>query len=206
MTRSTDIFSETCPCAETRNQKPESRRQAVRRMPRAYNRPMRPLRFILATLLLASSAYAARFDELFVDKTMRVDYFHTGNRGEEIVALDRVVSDGPWPGSRTHLVDTTNLGNYYFEVVDRATNQVIYSRGFASVFGEWQSTDEAKERAGTFTESVRSRWPQKPVQVVIKKRDKQNAFQQLWSTLIDPDSHFVNKGDLKPLGKVWPVF
>jgi hypothetical protein len=167
---------------------------------------MLPIRFVLATLLIASTAHAARFDELFLDKTMRVDYFHTGNHGDEIVALDRVVSDGPWPGSRTHLIDTTNLGNYYFEVIDRATNQVIYSRGFASVYGEWQTTDEAKDRAGTFTESMRFPWPRKPVQVVLKKRDKQNAFQQLWSTLVDPDSHFVNKADLKPAGKVWPVF
>src|SRR5438477_11957373 len=165
----------------------------ARTMRRVYNRALMRFRIILATLLLASTARAAHFDDLFTGKTMRVDYFHTGNKGEEIVALDRVVSDGPWPGSRTYLVDTTNLGNYYFEVIDRATNQVIYSRGFASVFGEWQSTDEAKDRAGTFHESVRFPWPKKAVQVVLKKRDKENAFQQIWSTLIDPDSRFVNK-------------
>ena len=164
------------------------------------------IRVILATLLLTSAAHAARFDDVFIDKTMRVDYFHTGNRGEEIVALDRVVSDGPWPGSRAYLVDQTNLGNYYFEVIDRATNQVIYSRGFASVFGEWVQTDEAKDRAGTFHESVRFPWPKKPVQLVLKKRDKENAFQQIWSTLIDPNSRFVNKADVAPIGKVWTVF
>src|ERR1041384_4618687 len=98
-------------------------------------------RLLLATLLFASSAFAARFDDFFIDKTMRVDYFHTGNKGEEIVALDRVVSDGKWPASRTYLVDQTNLGNFYFEVIDRSTNQVIYSRGFSSVFGEWVTTD-----------------------------------------------------------------
>ena len=67
------------------------------------------------------------FDGYFTDKTMRVDYFHSGGLGEEIVALERVVSDGPWPGSRTRLVDDTNLGKYLVEVVDRATNAVIYS-------------------------------------------------------------------------------
>jgi hypothetical protein len=164
------------------------------------------IRFILATFLLASSAHAARFDDAFIDKAMRVDYFHTGNKGEEIVALDRVVSDGRWPGTRTNLIDSTNLGKYYFEVVDRATNQVIYSHGFASVFGEWETTDEAKDRAGTFHESIRFPWPKKPVQVVLKKRDKENAFQQIWSTVIDPESRFVNKGDVAPLGKVWSVF
>ena len=64
------------------------------------------------------------FDDVFSAKTMRVDYFHTGSGGRETVALDRVVSDGPWPGSRTRLVDDTNLGKYLFEVIDRATNRV----------------------------------------------------------------------------------
>src|SRR6266581_535047 len=58
---------------------------------------------------------------------MRVNYFHTGNHGEEVIALDSVVSDGPWPGSRTRLIDAMNLGSYYFEVIDRETNQPIYS-------------------------------------------------------------------------------
>ncbi|HEY2323392.1 MAG TPA: IgA Peptidase M64 [Thermoanaerobaculia bacterium] len=166
------------------------------------------IRFILATLVLvtSTSAFAARFDDLFLDKTMRVDVFHTGNHGEEVVALDRVVSDGPWPGSRTYLIDSTNLGSYYFEVIDRDTNQPVYSRGFSSVYGEWETTDDAKVHAGTFQESMRFPWPRKPVQVVLKKRDKENAFQQIWSTVIDPASRFVNKADVKPAGKVWTLF
>jgi IgA Peptidase M64. len=167
---------------------------------------MRKFVFVTALLLVATSAFAASFEEQFLDKTMRVNYFHTGSHGEEVIALDSVVSDGPWPGSHTRLIDTLNLGNYYFEVVDRETNQAVYSRGFASVFGEWQTTDEAKERAGTFAESVRFPWPRKPVQLVIKKRDTSGAFQQIWSTLIDPASRFVNPSDRKPAGRVWNVF
>jgi hypothetical protein len=159
---------------------------------------------LLAVLLVASSASAATFDERFSDKTMRVDYFHTSTpKGDEIVALDRVVSDGPWAGSRTYLVDTSNLGKYLFEVIDRDTNQVVYSHGFASVYGEWETTGEAKERAGTFHESLRFPWPKKPVQVVLKKRDAQNSFHELWSTVVDPSSRFVNPADIKPAGKVW---
>jgi len=164
------------------------------------------MRKFLVLLFVTANAFAARFDDLFLDRTMRVNYFHTGNRGEEIIALDSVVSDGPWPGSRSRLIDSLNLGNYFFEVIDRDTNQAVYSRGFASVFGEWVTTDEAKDRAGTIEESVRFPWPKKPVQLVIKKRDKDGAFQQIWSTLIDPNSRFVNSAERKPAGKVWSVF
>ena len=154
----------------------------------------------LATLPLC----AAGFDDLFLDRTMRVDYFHTSTpKGDEIIAPAGVVNDGPWPGSRTYLVDTSNLGKYYFEVIDRDTNQVVFSRGFASVYGEYETTPEAKERAATFHESLRFPWPKEPVQVVLKKRDAQNAFQQVWSTVVDPSSRFVNPAPVRPAGKVW---
>jgi len=165
------------------------------------------LRLHLILAFLALPLAAVTFDETFTGKTMRVDYFHTSTpRGDEIIALDRVVSDGPWPGSRNYRIDTSNLGKYYFEVVDRDTNQVVFSRGFASVYGEWETTPEARQRPATFHESLRFPWPKKPVQVVLKKRDAENAFQQVWSAVIDPSSRFVNPADRAPAGKVWALF
>ena len=146
------------------------------------------------------------FDRHFQPQTMRVDYFHTGGMGDEIVALDRVVSDGPWAGSLSRLVDDTNLGKYLFEVVDPRTNRVIYSRGFASIYGEWETTGEARRRYGTFHESLRFPWPVHPVQVVLKKRDSAGAFHELWSIPVDPDSRFVNRAAPLVEGRVWPVF
>ena len=153
-----------------------------------------------------SAEAAASFDEHFIDKTMRVDYFHSGGRGTEIVALDRVVSDGPWAGSRTRLVDDLDLGKYLFEVLDRRTNRVIYSRGFASIYGEWETTPESREVHRTFHESLRFPWPRRPVQVVLKVRGAENGFHEIWSTVVDPDSRFVNPADRPPAGEVWSLF
>jgi hypothetical protein len=172
---------------------------------RAFQEEALKKAFILVAFMAAAMS-AATFDETFLDKTMRVDYFHTGSQGREIVALDHVVSDGPWPGSRTRLVDETNLGKYFFDVLDRDTNRLIYSRGFASLYGEWETTDAAKTTAGTFHESLRFPWPRRPVQVVLKKRAADNSFHELWSTVVDPSSRFVNPADLQPAGKVWTVF
>ena len=153
----------------------------------------------------AAQGERAAFDRYFVDRTMRVDYFHSGGLGTEIVALDQVVSDGPWAGSRTRLVDDLNLGKYLFEVIDRRTNRVIYSRGFASIYGEWETTQESRERHRTFHESLRFPWPQHPVQVVLKVRDAEQSFHEIWSTVVDPDSRFVNPTDRPPMGEVWPL-
>src|SRR3974377_85308 len=90
-----------------------------------------------------------------IPRTMRVDYYHTGDAASEIFALDEVSSEGPWPGRLDRSIDDTNLGKYFFEVIDRKTNRVLYSRGFASICGEWETTDEAKETRRTFSESIR---------------------------------------------------
>ena len=146
------------------------------------------------------------FDTVFRDKTMRVDYVHSGGMGVETIALDQVVSDGRWAGSRTRLVDGLNLGKYLFEVIDRRTNRVLYSRGFASIYGEWETTAESREVHRSFHESLRFPWPRAPVQVVLKTRDAENSFHEIWSAVVDPDARFVNPTDREPMGEVWPVF
>ena len=119
-------------------------------------------------------------------RTLRVDYLHTGGPKGESITLDAVVSEGEWAGSRTQLIDTTNLGKYIFEVIDHASNRVIYSRGFATIYGEWETTAEFRTNDRTFHESLRFPQPNVPVRVVVKKRDLRNVFQPLWETEVDP--------------------
>jgi len=168
-------------------------------------------------LRLAATAFVAlvtqpepprTFDASFTADTMRVDYFHTrGPQTAEAISLDRIVNDGPWPGSRTQLVDSTNLGTYLFEVKDKATRTLLYSRGFASVYGEWETTGEVKTSTRTFHESLRFPWPKQPVTVVLSKRQPAGSFSPIWTTEVDPSSRSVNHRALAShAGTVWPVF
>ena len=119
--------------------------------------------------------------------TMRLDYYHTGSATQELFSVDRVVIEPlPWPGNPAKPLDTTNRGTYFFEVRDLGSQRVLYSRGFSSIYGEWVTTDEAKKANRTFHESLRFPAPAAPVQIVVKKRDPQNAFREVWSTTIDP--------------------
>ena len=127
-------------------------------------------------------------------RTMRLDYYHTGNSSHEVFSLDEVVLEPlPWPGNPDRAVDDTNLGKYLFEVRDRVTNSLLYSRGFASVYGEWETTDEAKLINRTFCESLRFPAPEKPVQIILKKRDPQSSFLEVWTYNLDPKDIFVNR-------------
>ncbi len=145
------------------------------------------------------------FDVYFENKTMRLDYFHSGNSKEEHFAKDRIVSDGKWGGSKTILLDELNLGLYQFEIIDKESNVLLYSEGFASIYGEWETTAEAKEQWGTFHESIRFPWPKKNVWVVLKKRDKQNKFVKIWDTEVNPASRQVTPADIINTNKILTI-
>jgi hypothetical protein len=160
-----------------------------------------PLLVICSAVALAGSVRQA--PSLGFDRTMRVDYSHTGGPGGESLELDALVAEAAWPGSRTQLVDTTDLGKYAFEVVDRASSRVMYSRGFASIYGEWETTPEFRTRNRTFHESLRFPWPRGSVRVVVKKRDRQNRFLSLWEIDVDPR---LASPRLPPAGRITTVF
>src|SRR5258708_17308245 len=93
---------------------------------------------------------------LSAPRTLRVDYYHTGNSHEEWFGLDRVVLEPlGWPGNLNKSIDESQLGEYLFEVRERSIGTLLYSRGFNSVFGEWKTTEEALHGNRTFSESLR---------------------------------------------------
>jgi len=126
--------------------------------------------------------------------TMRLDYYHTGDAKQELFSVDRIVIEPlPWPGDPSKAIDGTNMGKYFFEVRDQKTHRALYSRGFASIYGEWETTDEAKTVLRTFSESLRFPAPEAPVEIVLKKRDAKNYWRDIWSTTIDPKDIFIDR-------------
>ena len=142
------------------------------------------------------TAARTAFKTDFRDKTMRVDYYHTGGPGGEVIGLDRVVSDGTWAGSLTRLLDDTNLGTYLFQVSNAESGRLLYSRGFASLYGEWETTAAADKINRTVHESLRFPWPRQPVQVVLLKRGDDGRFAPLWTTTKNPPTRGYNPADV----------
>jgi hypothetical protein len=134
-------------------------------------------------------------------QTMRVDFYHTGNAKEERFSLDRVVIEPlPWPGNPDRPIDDTNRGKYFFEVADATSGRVLYSRGFSSIYGEWETTAEAQKINRTFSESLRFPAPTAPVRIAVKKRNAKNAFEAAWSLAVDPADKFVLRNAEQPAG------
>src|SRR5260370_40193380 len=133
----------------------------------------RALGVIFASLLFcvfsfSTPGFAA---SLAAPRTLRVDYYHTGNSHDEWFSLDRVVLEPlEWPGNLNKSIDESQLGEYLFEVRERGSGKLVYSRGFNSVFEEWKTTEEARHGSRTFSESLRFPSPEAPVEVSLKER------------------------------------
>jgi hypothetical protein len=151
---------------------------------------MHPLKFLFSAsvAMLSTLSFAQQV------ATVRVDYLHTGNAKGEQYALDRVVIEPiAWAGNMKKVVDSSNRGANLVEVRDKISGELIYSRGFSTVFGEWQSTEEAGRLNRGFQESVRFPKTGKSVNVRILKRDEKNQFQPVWNVDIDTDAPDVIK-------------
>lgn len=139
---------------------------------------------VLAVLPVAANA---AFDDYFVDKTMRIDYHHTGDAETEVVSIDRVYEYGIWAGSLVNLVDNLNYGAYYHKVYDAASGELIYSRGFDSYFKEYQTSGPANEGVvKAFHESAIVPCPRAPIVFALEKRQKEGDLKEVFRTEIDP--------------------
>lgn len=144
-------------------------------------------------LLITAMVFFCSISAFGAPQTMRLDYYHTGDSKHEVFSVDRIqIEPLPWPGDMSKTIDDSNLGKYFFEVRDKATERVLYSRGFASIFGEWETTDEAAAMMRTFSESLRFPAPEVPVEIVLKKRDRKNSWRDIWTTNIDPKDIFID--------------
>ncbi len=142
---------------------------------------------LLASLFMAAPVLAE------APATLRVDFYHSGNHEMEMFSLDRVVREPlPWTGNLQRPIDETRRGKYLFEIVDPDTGAVAWSRSFSSIYGEWETTREASNMNRSFHESVRFPAQTDEFELVLKKRDANNAFEEIWRLPVDPNDYMVH--------------
>lgn len=159
------------------------------------------MRFIITMFLLALVATStAQFGKYFENKTLRFDYYHSGSVEAEYVMPDEMALEGKWAGPRTHLIDPFDYGADKIMVYDSASENLIYTRGFSTLFVEYQATEEAKMQCGNFPESIRMPLPKKTVRLEYYSRGKDMVWIKRYEVYINPE-----KDDLKiKTGNAYP--
>ncbi len=148
------------------------------------------------------TARTARLDDRFTGATLRFDYDHVGTATEEHVAPHGFRVEGAWAGSTTQLEDPTGYGKYRFLVRDRATGGLLWSRGFCSIYGEWETTGPAKTGWRSFQESQRFPEPRAQAVLSLEKRGDDGSFREIWRGEVDPASRFVDRAPIPARGRV----
>ncbi len=156
---------------------------------------MKRLFYITSLLIISISAVSQniQFEKYFVNKTLRLDYMHAGNSDTAYIYFVGLYEEPYWGGSHKNLIDTFNYGQYKFEVFDEASGKLLYSRGYSTLFQEWQDTPEAKKIDRSFYESIVMPFPKNPIIVKILQIDKQNNYHSIFSYKVDPSNMFIHR-------------
>ena len=150
-------------------------------------------KIILLMLLALTIGAQAQFKDHFKNKTLRIDYIHSGNSVEEDYELDTLYTEKYWGGSKTNLIDKFNYGNYKFEVYDAETNKLLYSRAYSSLFREWQATPEAEGNYKAFDETIVLPYPKSPVNISFYSRNKDLSWDKEFILPLNPKIRDVKK-------------
>jgi hypothetical protein len=149
-----------------------------------------PLLLLLAGMGLQAQV---RYEDYFTDNTLRFDYNRCGTATSELIGFEQMKQEGKWSGPRNHLTDPFAWGEYRVELYDKSSGKLIYSRGYAGLYSEWQSTPEAKSTSRCFYETVLVPYPKKPAVLQLYSRNRKTKLVKTFEYQIDPASYFISR-------------
>lgn len=141
---------------------------------------------ILLQLLMTATLAAQDFSQYFTDRTLRVDYFFTGNADRQEIWVDELSVLPGWSG-RKHNLDRLPLGGYgQITMRDAESGTVIYRTSFSTLFQEWLETDEARNVQKGFENTFLLPYPKRPVEVEVTLLDKRLQPEASLKHTVDP--------------------
>ncbi|MFA7081261.1 MAG: M64 family metallopeptidase [Bacteroidales bacterium] len=134
---------------------------------------------------LLGNAQSVDFNTYFNDKTLNILSYHSGRFALEYYSIEETYATENWAGTKTKLLDNTNLGAHRVEVYAANTDNLIYSRNYCSLFEEWQTTPEAKKSCSIFEEVIRIPLPKGDIDIIFFSRDSLGKFYKVEKKTIE---------------------
>jgi len=157
--------------------------------------PMKYYCLFLLLLIYQASVSQVNYEEHFTQNALRIDFLLAGGSQNEEIYLQNFTQEHPWAGTRQYLTTPFEYGNYAV-TLENPDNELIYFRGFSTLFEEWVTTEQAKDRQKAFQQTIRVPFPKHKVILKIKKRIyKTGKFQTIAEREISPDNYFIRAED-----------
>lgn len=154
---------------------------------------MRKIFIISALLVSCISAQAQRFEDYFVDKTLRLDYTFAGDVTRQQIYVDELVSLPRWYGRKQRLAELPLKGNGQITVRSLTDGTVIYRHSFSSLFQEWLATAEAKRTQKSFENVFLVPYPKSPVEIRVELFDYHDRVVCSFAHQVDPHDILIRK-------------
>jgi len=158
----------------------------------------RILLILVATLCVSALFAQVNYDKHFTGNTLRVDIQLGGTVDHTDVFLSQMLQEGAYAGPHNNLTDKFDYGAYRYCLYDANTDELLFSKGFCSLYNEWVATPEALKIHRSFYHSLKMPFPKNDVRLVLEERRYATSkFQPIFTVNIDPKSYFIRKE--KPL-------
>lgn len=128
---------------------------------------LKRIKILIISFLIINICAAQNFNDFFENKTLRIDYIHSGNLQEESIKIQQYWEKDDWDGSYSNLTVENYLGSLIFEVYDSATHHLLYSKSASSLFEEYRNTEKGKTEIVHYEECMVFPKPKKTVQIRI---------------------------------------
>lgn len=163
------------------------------------------LSFVCVVFCCLSLTAQETFDTFFEQKSLRVDFALSGNAQTQSAAIQQLREEPVWSGPVKNLIDPFGYGGYYVNVYDKASQKLIYSRGFNTLFEEWRTTEQARTETQAWNNTIAVPYPKKPILLELTARDKADMqFHSLLKMEVDPSSIFIDRRAL-PVNQVMKI-
>lgn len=144
--------------------------------------------FISLFFLLPFTVKTQDFDDFFINKTLRINYWHIGKNDMEKIEVKEFFAGGKWNGTRKFLQAPNRYGDMLLEVFDSSADSLIFSRSYSTLFLEYRSTERAETEVGKFEESVNIPFPKKKIRYVLTTFDRKGVPTKLFEGEFDPQT------------------
>lgn len=147
-----------------------------------------------------------RFEDFFHDKALRLELYQCGDARESVTTLQSLSEEPCWPENPKNLLTPFPYGKFYLKVWDTASNRLIYSKGFDTLFAEYATTKPAL--LGTkrvFQTTTRIPLPKASAKLTIERRNVDNSLTIGFTENLDPSDIRIRRESPASIDKPFDI-
>ena len=146
---------------------------------------------LLVAGMFSSVCAGNPFSHYFEKKTLRFDFIIGGNAETINILPVQIKQESLWSGSLAMNGEWLDYGTLRYSLFDERGENLLYRRGFTSLFQEWQHTPEATDKYRAFYQALHMPFPLHPIRLVIEERTLEGQFEPIFQTSINPEDYFI---------------